>query len=803
MKFIKLVLAVIALLAVHESLAWDNFWTKKSHWRGWFNSQSQYRHKIDHHKNQLHHKHHRHHRHRQQICETVSKTAIGNSLGSTGSVRSTTTAGTSTKTTGAIATPTAIEDTSYFPNNLAGNLTRVGFNCSSSRTTQVYQRFNGVFFGDFITSEAEDILGPLAVRGAFSAHAYTVNSNHGANCSDVENSMSGYGLVLGTSGSDYKYSDIHVHGATFLPAGADVSNIVPQDSGCSVYNDRGTGYFNFTQVELNAIAASQQFSVLPPTLHLDSEGVLTRLDDSAIDYDVITFGTCSNCTYNSNFSSPDAIYFGRGNWNGPVGMSWPPQLIINIPVLVDTAITIQGNLPSQNMSVCSTILNLYPADNEGHYSSGSFQLNRNTGGQLGGMTLMPEGDIEDSGTGAFAGQVFANNYHWSGSGVELHDYQAIGGSCLTIDTCIPIFVDDFVHEIPPPPYYNSESVNSMSSSASSSSDESNSSSSEVSSSNSSEDSSSSSEDSSSSSENSSSSSEDSSSSSEDSSSSSEDSSSRDESSNSSEETSSSSSSEESSSSSSSEESSSSSSSEESSSSSSEESNSSSVESNSSSVESNSSSVESSSSSVESSSNSVEISSSSVESSSSEESSISTESSSSSSSISSDISSSSITSNTEKSSIDTESSSSSEDLSSNDSSESNGSQIQHSAECHTHHHHETTTKYQCDQGYDHDEEILFCEDDSHHHHRKEYYLGNDDDNFENDVEFGLYDYNQFDEECDIDHQNGYNDEFEQDDGDYIYNKHKGRKHEENDDKEDDYEYEAEDDDDNEYNEDDEY
>lgn len=59
--------------------------------------------------------------------------------------------------------------------------------------------------------------------------------------------------------------------------------------------------------------------------------------------------------------------------------------------MVGTELTIQGNQPSQGMTVCTTVLNFYPADNTGSYSSGSFQLNRNTGGQLGGFTLMPEG----------------------------------------------------------------------------------------------------------------------------------------------------------------------------------------------------------------------------------------------------------------------------------------------------------------------------------------------------------------------------------------------------------------------------
>jgi len=87
---------------------------------------------------------------------------------------------------------------------------------------------------------------------------------------------------------------------------------------------------NFTQVKLNAIEAAQQFALMSPTLHLSSDGTLTRLSESIIGYDVITFGSCTTCSYDSNFSSPDAIYYGQGNWNGPMGMSWPSKLIINV-----------------------------------------------------------------------------------------------------------------------------------------------------------------------------------------------------------------------------------------------------------------------------------------------------------------------------------------------------------------------------------------------------------------------------------------------------------------------------------------
>ncbi|KAG1100098.1 hypothetical protein G6F42_017723 [Rhizopus arrhizus] len=401
MKF--LILVVITALLAQVTIAWDvrnsdYWWWKKKSTSG------------KHHK---HHKHHRHHHHRTETCVPNPTTT--------------------TSLVGAEPSAIPVDIDPFYPYNIGGKLNQPGASCSNTLTSRVFARFTGVFFGNFITSEAQDIFGPLAVGGDFSGHAYTVNTRHGENCADITNSFEGYGLIVGKEGLNAKYSDIHVNGAVFLPDGSNARNAEELDSTCSVYNDRGTGLMNFTQVQLNAIAASQQFSLLPPTLHLSSDGTLTRLDVNRIGYDVITFGSCSTCSYGTNFSSPDALYYGQGNWNGPMGMSWPSRLIINIAVLADTTMTVVGNQPSLGMNVCNTVLNFYPSDNVGSYKSGSFVLDRSTGGQLGGFMLLPEGDIIDENHGEFAGQIVANNYRWRCNGIDIHDYQAIGGSCLTTD----------------------------------------------------------------------------------------------------------------------------------------------------------------------------------------------------------------------------------------------------------------------------------------------------------------------------------------------------------------------------------
>ncbi|KAL7328688.1 hypothetical protein PS15p_206918 [Mucor circinelloides] len=625
MKF--LILVVVTALLAQVTIAWDV--RNSDYW--WWKKKSI---PDKHHK---HHKHHRHHHHRTETCVPNPTTII--------------------PPIGAEPSAIPVDVDPFYPYNIGGKLNQPGASCSNTLTSRVFARFNGVFFGNFITSEAQDILGPLAVGGDFSGHAYTVNARHGQDCADDTNSFAGYGLIVGKDGLNAKYSDIHVNGAVFLPDGSDTRNIEELDSTCSVYNDRGTGLMNFTQVQLNAIAASQQFSLLPPTLHLSSDGTLTRLAISRIGYDVITFGSCSTCSYGTNFSSPDALYYGQGNWNGPMGMSWPSRLIINIAVLADTTMTVVGNQPSLGMNVCNTVLNFYPSDDVGSYKRGSFVLDRSTGGQLGGFMLLPEGDIIDEDHGEFAGQIVANNYRWRCNGIEIHDYQSIGGSCLTTDVCIPVFLDDNIdnrpNKVDPPSPdhnddYNPDALCSTTNTESSS-------------------------------------------------------------------------------------------------------------------------IESSSSS----SSTGAIFSSSTDSS--------------------------ATGSSESSSQSANSSSANDDTPT-----STYCPPETATECHTHQHHVTTTQYECEQGLIHDEEVLVCPDDDHHHHRKDYYVSDDDDNFEDDVEFGLYDFNRFDEECDINH--GIVNDDNQDE--YRYYKYKGKKHhtdddydEENDDYDDDDEEDDDEEDDEEYDEDD--
>jgi hypothetical protein len=173
----------------------------------------------------------------------------------------------------------------------------------------------------------------MAVAGKFTASSYTVNANHGSGkCANLDTSFSTYGLVVGTK---YDGTDVHVHGAAFLPLGTDTSQASIQilDSGCAAYTNHSTGLFNFQQAYTNAVYSQYHFSKLAPSLQLDSTGKLSRVGSAVDGFDIITLNTCNDrdCPlFPGYLSHPSAWLFGEGNWNGPSGMSFPKTLIINV-----------------------------------------------------------------------------------------------------------------------------------------------------------------------------------------------------------------------------------------------------------------------------------------------------------------------------------------------------------------------------------------------------------------------------------------------------------------------------------------
>lgn len=167
-----------------------------------------------------------------------------------------------------------------------------------------------------------------------SGSVYTINANGAVNCSDIENSLDGYGLVVGGS---LNATSHRVHGAIFLPFGTDTSKIQSLNSNCPIVTDRGTGLFDFERAYLNSVFSSQLFAALQPTIKLDENDVLARLAPKLGDFDVMTVNTCNNfnCNlYPGQLSYSSHMLNGVGNWNGARGLAFPENLVINVTILI-------------------------------------------------------------------------------------------------------------------------------------------------------------------------------------------------------------------------------------------------------------------------------------------------------------------------------------------------------------------------------------------------------------------------------------------------------------------------------------
>ncbi|OBZ81653.1 hypothetical protein A0J61_10297, partial [Choanephora cucurbitarum] len=309
--------------------------------------------------------------------------------------------------------------------------------CSSDDTPSLMlTHFAAVFFGDFTTTGGQDILGPLAVGGKFTANHYTVNANQSPKCSDGANNIKDYALVVdGKVDAD----EVRLKGNAQVPEGS--TGLVETIDTCKVYKG-GKSIYDFNLARQNALSASETFARMRPNMILRSDGTLSSLRESVDGFHVLTFSTCNEGSCDlipGQMSDPSALLQGKGNWNGPKGMSWPKTgtLVLNIPVESGSTFTLLGNLVTQGMDPCRTIFNFYSSKNGG-ISSGSFTLKRHTGSNLGAFVLAPRANIIDGSTGAFAGTVVGNNYSWGGSGIEIHNYKAAGGSCDTFEGCLPI-----------------------------------------------------------------------------------------------------------------------------------------------------------------------------------------------------------------------------------------------------------------------------------------------------------------------------------------------------------------------------
>ncbi|KAL9538625.1 hypothetical protein MBANPS3_010788 [Mucor bainieri] len=311
-------------------------------------------------------------------------------------------------------------------------------------TNQVLDRFTGIFFGDFITYDSLASLGPLAVEGDFSAPNYVVNANHGAICSRTR-SFPSYALVVG---GNVDTQNTMAYGSAYINGTGTLDQIVIEEKGCSVFDNKKTGVFSFPSVKEDLLLANQLLAEHEPTAFLLRTGTLTPFRDRQMDnYEILTFHTCGQTTcsiFPKLESQPDGMFLGQGDWKGPNSpTNRAKTYVYNIPVANGGSVTLDTTNPSAGLNICKTLFNIYPVDENGQFvPDGEFTLNRKTGGQLEGFINAPLGNIIDGSVGNFAGNVVGKSYTWEkpSDGVELHDMKAGGGSCEAYDGCMPFFL---------------------------------------------------------------------------------------------------------------------------------------------------------------------------------------------------------------------------------------------------------------------------------------------------------------------------------------------------------------------------
>ncbi|CAO3691282.1 unnamed protein product [Umbelopsis ramanniana] len=296
--------------------------------------------------------------------------------------------------------------------------------------------FNAIVFGDFTTYGGQDILGRLAVQGNLNAPNYVVNANVKPVCY-AQNVVPWDELALAVGGNIIS-TDTEVHGHWWTGgSGAAIELNEGCDSPAAVDTP-----FPFSDVLSDVLSMSQKIALQAPDLVLSEDGELQSLADISLNcYHVITLSPCSRdplvCLLLNHYSSPNAILYGIGNWNGP-STPYPEDgktLIINVPVYDGTAFEITTNQPSQGANSCKLIWNFYPVDTSGNYlSSGSFTIIRHTGSPFTGVVIAPLGDVIDGSSSVFEGSFFVKSYMWEHmNGVEIHDTPP----CDNYHFCVP------------------------------------------------------------------------------------------------------------------------------------------------------------------------------------------------------------------------------------------------------------------------------------------------------------------------------------------------------------------------------
>lgn len=190
--------------------------------------------------------------------------------------------------------------------------------------------FNGLFFGDFITTGSKGIYGPLAVGGTASIPLYSIDKNIYTDCnSTFELERLGFSANFLTSPAA-----LYVAGDVITGNQPDYEFIVFGDPECSIKNE-STAPFQFDALFSKASYISQYFAGLPPTHRLVGDTLEEVLTPNDPQFYVLHFGPCagSRCQNPTEFiSDASQIFLGDASWGGPIN-GYPDQLSIVFNVM--------------------------------------------------------------------------------------------------------------------------------------------------------------------------------------------------------------------------------------------------------------------------------------------------------------------------------------------------------------------------------------------------------------------------------------------------------------------------------------
>lgn len=165
----------------------------------------------------------------------------------------------------------------------------------------------------------------------------TINKNSAIKCSNVKNNyLSGYGLIVG---GQLQATIDRVKGTSYFQTGTELSRIREHDEECPIFTNQSTSLFNFKQAYSDSVLTSMKLSTIIPTLKLDENDVLTRLDTKKSDFDVMTMNTCNefNChLYPGMLSDSSHIINGVAKLKDSQGVPLPQKLIINVNIHIIT-----------------------------------------------------------------------------------------------------------------------------------------------------------------------------------------------------------------------------------------------------------------------------------------------------------------------------------------------------------------------------------------------------------------------------------------------------------------------------------